>query len=261
MARHYVRKTDRGNASSETMRAAILEVKLNKKINQGSFSAVRNSSKYIDKIFECKQEDMLQQYLMKASDIYFGLSPKEVKRFAYTYAVACKINIPKSWTEHEMAGSDWFSAFLKRHPKLSIRSPQATSISRATSFNEHNVDLFFENLCEVLNRLNVGPADIWNVDETGVTTVQKPNKIVARRGFSQIGRMTSSERGSLVTMAFAVNATGNSVPPYFIFPRKKYHTHFVRDGPFGCDGDAHPSGWMTESSFLKYMKRFICNVK
>ncbi|GBN33652.1 hypothetical protein AVEN_250682-1 [Araneus ventricosus] len=94
-------------------------------------------------IFECKQEDMLQQYLMKASDIYFGLSPKEVKRFAYTYAVACKINIPKSWTEHEMAGSDWLSAFLKRHPKLSIRSPQATSISRATSFKEHNVDLFF----------------------------------------------------------------------------------------------------------------------
>ncbi|GBN33653.1 hypothetical protein AVEN_250683-1 [Araneus ventricosus] len=73
--------------------------------------------------------------------------------------------------------------------------------------------------------------------------------------------MTSSERGSLVTMAFAVNATGNSVPPYFIFPRKKYPAHFVRDGPFGCDGDAHPSGWMTESSFLKYMKHFVCNVK
>ncbi|GBN39962.1 hypothetical protein AVEN_275079-1 [Araneus ventricosus] len=163
---------------------------------------------------------------MKASDIYFGLSSKEVIRFAYTYAVACKINIPKSWTEHEMAGSDWLSAFLKRHPKLSIRSPQATSILSATSFNEHNVNLFFENLCEVLNRLNVGPADIWNVDETGVTTVQKPNKIIDRRGFSQIGRMTSSERGSLVTMAFAVNATGNSVPPYFIFPRKKVSCSF-----------------------------------
>ncbi|GBO28496.1 hypothetical protein AVEN_122844-1 [Araneus ventricosus] len=73
--------------------------------------------------------------------------------------------------------------------------------------------------------------------------------------------MTSSERGSLVTMAFAVNATGNSASPYFIFPRKKYHDHFVRDGPFGCDGDAHPSGWMTESSFLKYMKHFVCYVK
>lgn len=92
---------------------------------------------------------MLEQYLMKASDIYFGLSPKEVKRFAYTYAIACKINIPESWTEHEMAGSDWFSAFLKRHPRLSIRSPQATSISRATSFNKHNVQLFFNNLSEV----------------------------------------------------------------------------------------------------------------
>jgi len=31
------------------------------------------------------------------------------------------------------------------------------------------------------------------MDETGITTVQKPNKIVARRGFKQVGRITSQK--------------------------------------------------------------------
>ena len=54
-----------------------------------------------------------------------------------------------------------------------------------------------------------------------------------------------AERGALVTMALAVSAIGNSVPPYFIFPRVNFKSHFIRDGPIGCDGSAHSSGWMT----------------
>ncbi|XP_065674934.1 uncharacterized protein LOC136073784 isoform X4 [Hydra vulgaris] len=76
-------------------------------------------------VFEPEQEGLLEEYLMKASDIYFGLYPKEVRRFAYTYAVACSWKIPHSWIELQSVGSDWFSGFLKRHPKLSICSPQA----------------------------------------------------------------------------------------------------------------------------------------
>lgn len=198
---------------------------------------------------------------MKASDIYYGLSPKEVRRFAYRYAIACKNKIPQTWTETEMAGSDWFTGFLKRHPQLSIRTPQATSLARCTSFNKHNVELFYNNLDIVLKRLKVTPADIWNIDETGITTVQRPDRVVARRGFRQIGRVTSAERGSLVTIAFAVSALGNSVPPFFIFPRVNFKPHFIRDGPIGCDGAAHPSGWMTEANFAKYMKHFVLHAR
>ena len=37
--------------------------------------------------------------------------------------------------------------------------------------------------------------DIWNVDETGASTVQKPNKVVALKGVKQVGSITSSEGG------------------------------------------------------------------
>lgn len=198
---------------------------------------------------------------MKASDIYYGLTPREVRRFAYTYAVACNRRIPPSWTKSQIAGTDWFTSFMKRNNELSLRLPQATSMARATSFNRTNVAMFFNNLSTVLTRLKVDACDIWNVDETGVTTVNKPDKIVARRGARLIGKMTSAERGTLVTVAIAVNAAGNSIPPFIVFPRVKFQAHFIRDGPIGCEGDANPSGWMVEKNFYNYAKHFVSHVR
>ncbi|XP_065658884.1 uncharacterized protein LOC136083415 [Hydra vulgaris] len=58
-------------------------------------------------------------------------------------------------------------------------------------------------------------------------------------------------------MALAISAIGNNIPLYFISPRVSFKSHFIRDGPKGCEGSTHSSGWLTETYFLTYIKHFI----
>ena len=67
----------------------------------------------------------------------------------------------------------------------------------------------FQNFKLVLNRHNFQPLDIWNMDEIGVTTVLKPERIIGRRETKQIGAITSAERGTLITRAKEL-ASGSS---------------------------------------------------
>lgn len=76
------------------------------------------------------------------------------------------------------------------------------------------------------------------------------------KGAKQVGFVTSQERGTLVTLCIAINEVGNSIPPLFIFPRKNFQDHFIRDGPPGCVGTANKSGWMQEDEFIVFIKHF-----
>ena len=89
-------------------------------------------------VFNAEQESKFADYLKHAAEIYFGLSPNELRILAYQCAERFDIPVPSSWTKNEKAGADWFTGFLKRNTNLSIRLPEATSFGRATSFNKVN---------------------------------------------------------------------------------------------------------------------------
>ncbi|XP_065315310.1 uncharacterized protein LOC135924190 [Gordionus sp. m RMFG-2023] len=171
-------------------------------------------------------------------------------------AVNMKKKFPKSWKDNSMAGHDWYLGFMSRNPTLSLRSPETTSMARATGFNEENVLYFFDLYKRILDEHKLECMAIYNMGETGLTTVQTPSKIIAQKGQKQVGSITSAERGTLITLALAVNAIGHTIPPMFPFPRKKYYDYFVRDGPSGSIGVSNGSGWMQEEDFIIFLKHF-----
>ncbi|KAK3796462.1 hypothetical protein RRG08_009239 [Elysia crispata] len=108
---------------------------------------------------------------MEASSIYYGLTLREVRNLTYEVAFANNILIPESWTSAKTAGEDWLKAFRQCHnDKLSLRNSEATSLNRAQAFNKTNVNTFFDNL----EKHKFRPECIWNIDETGCSTVQTP---------------------------------------------------------------------------------------
>lgn len=116
-------------------------------------------------ILSNRMEIALEDYLLKCSSMFYGLTPNATRRLAYEYALHNSVNMPDAWKKNKLAGKDWFWAFLKRHPNLSIRKPEATSLARMTSFNPTNVGIFQEKLCEVIGRYSFEPRQIFNLDQ------------------------------------------------------------------------------------------------
>lgn len=288
MGRIWRRKTEtQGMTPPETMKVAVHEVICGKSIrrvadqygikrstlqryaqkqkallNQGTGLSqeevgMRFSPNYRNsRILDDSQEQLLADYLLRASKMNYGLAPKEAMKLAYEFANINNVKLPASWKLKQASGIEWFRLFMKRHPNLSVRTPEATSLSRATSFNKKNVNDFFENLHEVMTKFSFPPQNIYNVDESGLTTVQKPDRIIAEKGSKQVSQVTSGERGALVTICCGVNALGNSIPPFLIFPRVNFKDHMIIGAPPGTVGVANPSGWMTGENFCKYLLHF-----
>jgi hypothetical protein len=84
-----------------------------------------------------------------------------------------------------------------------------TSTARATGFSKEQVGICFDLYEKQLAAHDYAPSLIFNVDETGLTVVQKKEpKILALNGQRQIGAVTSTYRGSLITTAVRTSASG-----------------------------------------------------
>ena len=90
---------------------------------------------------------------------------------------------------HSMqARKDWLANFLKRHPDLSIRQAEAISLARATGFNRALVGRFFDLSKQVLLEY-IPPAKIYNADENGVSSVQKPGRVLAQKDVNRLAKL------------------------------------------------------------------------
>jgi len=189
--------------------------------------------------------------------MFHGLSRLETRQLAFKFAAKKQKVMPENWISNEAAGKEWLKGFRKRSQKLSLRQPEATSLARATAFNVYNVGIFFDNVKTVFTNHQIPPERIFNLDETGISTVQKVGQILAETGTKQVGRITSGERGENVTLCACVNAIGNSIPPAFIFPRVRFKQHMLKGCPNGSFGTSCSSGWMNSDIFPSVLQHFV----
>ena len=212
------------------------------------------------RIFSTKMEEDLANYVKSLSNMFYGLSTNKCRQLAFEFAMQNNITIPDNWEKKRKAGIDWFLLFKFKYG-LSVRKPEATSLARATAFNRHTVGNFFDQLGDLYDRYKFEMHDIYNLDKTGCTTVQQPGGVVAPTGKKRIGSVTSAEREELVTVLYAVGASGVVVPPMFVFPRVNFRNNFIVGGPLGCIGGANKSGWINEDLYVNFIKHFIHYVR
>jgi hypothetical protein len=160
-------------------------------------------------VFSAEQEEELVNYILDMEVRMYGLTTHDVRSLAYQLAERNGIaNHPFS-LENKIAGRDWLFGFQKRHPGLSLRVPEATSVARAKAFNKPVVSKFFDLLKAEYQKHNYPAHRIYNVDETSLSTVPGRNsKTFAKKGRKQVGRVTSAERGQSSTAVICMSAGG-----------------------------------------------------
>ena len=138
-----------------------------------------------------EEEDKLYDYLVKMADMGYGLTREIVMRLAYTIAEKLHRKHPFG---SKSAGRSWFEGFKRRHPKLTIHTPQALSYCRAISANEETISDLFGKVGSIYGRLNLfaKPMQVYNADETGITIVHKPGKVLAELGRRNVYSITSA---------------------------------------------------------------------
>jgi hypothetical protein len=201
-------------------------------------------------------EKELHDHIQMMEHSMYGLTVNDVKRLAFEIAESYHLKHPFSQANSK-AGRDWLCGFFKRHPDLVIRSPQGTNLARAVAFNRPKVQQFFEVYEGVLQQRPFLPSQIWNMDETGITNVHQPRKIVATKGARQVSKVTSGERGATVTVICAISAAGTYLPPMMIFPRKRMVDTLMVGAPPQSLGCCSTNGWTDSSLFVKWLQHFV----
>ena len=110
-------------------------------------------------------------------------------------------------------------------------------------FNEINVLAFFDNLKRLFEVWEGFPPHIiWNLDETRISAVRKPQQILAEKRVKQVGQITSRERVLTVTLCAHVNALVQAVHPVFKFPRVHFKDRRLNKAPEQSLGLGNSSG-------------------
>ncbi|XP_044005584.1 uncharacterized protein LOC122850514 [Aphidius gifuensis] len=270
MVRCYTKKSCRQSWDVESMENAIVHVvrkTMSYKTASECFEIPRGTlfrrvKEYLatrDMEAALFKEAEFVNYIKDLEKILHKLDGMELRILAYQTAV--KNNIQHPFT-NGYAGQDWLNSFLQRNSTISLRKPEGTSAHRAAGFNKIVVANYFELLRKVIDQHNITEDRVYNLDECGYSPVPKhQGKILAKKGKKQVGILTSAERGKLITVEICVSASGNYLPPMFVFPRKRWKAGLLDEALQGSWGDCHSTGWMQADIFFKYFKWFVEQVK
>ncbi|XP_064077656.1 uncharacterized protein LOC135195324 [Macrobrachium nipponense] len=208
----------------------------------------------VKKVFTDAQELFIEEYSIKIARMFYGLPTRAFRRMVLKYAEAVgSPAIPDVWRREGMATRDWYYGYMFRHPKLALKAPEGMSLSRAIAFNRVNVEVFFKAYVEAVERHSFMPARIFNLDESGLSTVMKPCKVVCERG-RPVASQVARERGNHMTFVGIVNAAGHGFPPVFIIARKKMNADFQRGTTPGTTVLLQANGWMDHERFVQTLE-------
>ena len=120
----------------------------------------------------CDEEAELATFLIECSGIGYGKTKQEVINIVRRTAAK------KGHNMERFNGEGWWTRFMERNPKLSLRTTDPLSRVRKNAVTEENIKQYFVLLEKTLRDKGLlnKASRIYNMDETGMPLDAKPLK-------------------------------------------------------------------------------------
>jgi hypothetical protein len=132
-------------------------------------------------VFSDAEESDLENCLKTESHVYCDLSPSDVRKFAFENAVALKkkfLKVVRIRKYQSQKGLQTSCKGMRSIRCANLRQQVSVELPVSTRLT---LIFFSDNLKAVLDRLRVGPGEIWNMDEKGTTIMQPRDRVLANR--------------------------------------------------------------------------------
>lgn len=213
---------------------------------------VSATGKSLNFLFDEDTEKKLVDHIKYMASIGYGYSRCDVLYLATDLA----ISLGKKKPTDPILSNKFYYKFLGRWPDLTTSKPQKLNMLRARCASKEQLSNYFKELGTIMtqNGLHDKPHKIYNIDESALQTEHTPPNVV--HDIETKPQSVTSPRSSNVTIIGAGNAIGNAIPPYYIFPGKKFDRSLLLNGtPAGSDGQCSQTGWSNSDTFKTYLEK------
>ena len=133
-------------------------------------------------------------------------------------------------------GKNWTSNFIKRQPELRTRFTRGYDYQRAQCEDPAIIQGWFDLVRNMVAKYGILDEDIWNFEETGfMMGIISPAMVVTSSDGRGKAKMVQPGNREWATVVQAVNAYGDSIPPFIILAGKNHLRSWYRDSPLPSD--------------------------
>ncbi|XP_049949772.1 uncharacterized protein LOC126457500 isoform X3 [Schistocerca serialis cubense] len=160
-------------------------------------------------------------------------------------------------------GNKWYSAFLKRHPEVSERTPEGVTAASAC-VSKQDVRGWFTSREDLLKEENVFdvlscPSRIFNGDETNFVLCPKKDIVLAPLGFKNIYEVEKGPAKATLTVMCTFSADGKMCPPMIIYPYQRIPTKVISKVPEKWGIGRSDNGSMISEVFFEFISPTTSN--
>ena len=195
------------------------------------------------------EEKDLANFLIASSKVGYGKSRQQVKSIA-----ACGARDKGRLQFDKVLSDGWYYRFISRESGLSLRRGDPTANIRMNCLNEEYMNEYFDMLEKTLldNDLMNKPAQIYNIDESGMPLDHRPPKVITQKGQKKVRSRTSGNKSQVIVIA-CVSAVGHALPPLVIFDTKGLNHEWTKEEVVGTTYGLSAKGWVDTELFKEWL--------